>query len=115
MLIKIILHLKLKMRSYVRFINKSKELPQYTKIVKKNTFRWTKTILLYYWVFALSATFGLRKFDIILKVCLRIRRQKGITSITIPLAKIVKNYSISIFELVCKLLLYLISIIASLF
>ena len=103
------------MRSYVKFMNKAKKLPESTKIVKKNTFRWTKTILLYYWVFALSATIGLRKFGIILKVCLRIRRQKGILSITIPLAKIVKNYSISIFVLVCKLLLYLISIIASLF
>lgn len=115
MLKKIARHLIINFRSFMRLRNKIKKLLESTKIGKKNRLQQRKTILPHHWAFVLSANLGLRKSGMILNLCLRIRRQKDIISISIPLGKIVKNYSISIFTLVFKLLLYIISIIASLF
>ena len=116
MLHKLARHLMIKLRSFMRPMNKIKKLPESTKIEKKkNRIQRRKTILPHHWTFVLSATLGLRKSGMILNLCLRIRSHKGNISISIPLGKIVKNYTISIFTLVFKLLLYLISIIASLF
>jgi hypothetical protein len=115
MLNKIARYIKLKWKSYIQSIYTAKKLPASTKIVKKNTIRRTKTILPYNWIFALSAILCQSKLGIIVNVSIRIRGHKGVISITIPLRETIKNYSISVLALICKLLLYLISVIAGLF
>jgi len=106
---------KIMLKTIMQTKEKVKKLFESTKTIKKIIILLTRSFLVQDWSIVLSGTIYLRRLHTLLNFNIKFEAHKHIKSLSMPTKDIVKNYTFSLLNLICRLLLYLIGIIASLF
>lgn len=94
---------------------KFEKLCESTKPIKKIIILLTRSFLVKDWRIVFSGAVYLRRLQMLLNFNIKLGAYKHVNSLSMPTKEIVRNYSFTLFNLICRLLLYLIGIITSLF
>jgi len=106
---------KIMFRIFMETKEKVEKLFELTKTIKKMIILLIRSILIQNWSIVFSATVYLRRLQMLLNFNIKFGAHKSVKSFSMPTKEIVRNSSFTLFNLICKLLLYLIGIIAGLF
>ncbi len=106
---------KIMLKTFKWTKEKFEKLYESTKTIKKIIILLTRSFLVKDWRIVFSGTIYLRRFQMLLSFNIKFGADKHIKSLSMHTREIVRNYSFALFNLICRLLLYLIGIIASLF